>query len=222
MDVRLHRLRVGFFWRDDGPGGRERWPGGGVGGLPRWALPFRPTGCLGWCGCWLRRRWGGRRPGPPGPRLGEPRGFRLRFSERLRRWFPAGGFRGLGGRPCVPLVEGFGGVFGFPVGPVLDRCGDPGDRLQERENELLDRILRRLGCSAPEQTPRQPPPEALAEQADQCGEHGERGGRRGTMYRNRRGLSRENNILPNVEMRCAGFGAPRRRAEAHRRSADSS
>jgi hypothetical protein len=177
--MRPHRLRSGFFWRDVDPGRRERGPGGGAGGRPRWALPRGRTDCLG-CGGWpLRRLRGGRGPGPPllgqrGPgrdRAAEPRWLRLSDLWWLRRpWRlgPAGGFRRLVGR---------GGVFGLPVGPVLDRCGDLGDRLQKRDEELLDRIFRRLGGSAPEKTPHQPPPESLAEQADQMGDDGERGGR---------------------------------------------
>jgi hypothetical protein len=172
-----HRLRAGFFWRDADPLRRVRWPGVGAGGRPRGALPLRRTGGVG-CGGWLLRRLrGGRGPGRSGPgleRAGEPRG--LRFSDRWR--LSAGGFRRLVGWPWVSLVGFPGGVFGFPVGPVLDRCGDLGDRLQEREEELLDRVFHRLGGASPKQPPRQPPPEALAEQADQCGENGERGGRR--------------------------------------------
>jgi hypothetical protein len=184
MGVLLHRLRAGFFWRDADPGRWVRWPGVGAGKRPRWALPRRRTGCWGF-GEWpLRRLRGGRGPGPPrlgqrGPGLDravEPRGLRIRFSDRGR--LAAGGFWGLVGRPWGSLVGWFGAVFGFPVGPVLDRLGDPGDRFQEREEKFLDRILLLLGCSAPEQTPRQPPPESLAEQADQLRDDGERGGRR--------------------------------------------
>jgi hypothetical protein len=175
MGVHLHRLRAGFFWRDADPGRPGRWPGGGAGGRPRWARPLRRTGCLG-CGGWpLRRLRGGRGTGRSGrspDRAAEPRGLRLSDRWRLRplwRRGPAGGFRRL---------VGPGGVFGFPVGPVLDRLGDPGDRLQDREEELLDRIFRLLGGSAPEKPPGQPPPKTLAEQADQLRDDGERGGRR--------------------------------------------
>jgi hypothetical protein len=176
MGVRRHRLRSGFFSREVEPGGRERRPGGRRSERRRWALPLRRTGYLG-CGGWpLRRLRGGRGPGRSGPGLErpvEPRGFRLSDLWRLRplwRRGPVGSFR--------RLVGWLGEVFGFPVGPVLDRLGDPGDRLQEREDELLDRIFRRLGGSTPKQPPGQPPPEALAEQADQLGDDGERGGRR--------------------------------------------
>ncbi len=177
MDVRLHRLRLGFFERGLDPGRRTRWPGDGAGRRPRLALPRGRPGWLGYGGWFLRRRLGGRGPGRSGPglgRSGEPRGLRLSDLWRLR----AGGFGGLVGRPWVSLVGWFGGVFGFPVGPVLDRCRDLGDRLQDRQEELLDRISCLLGGSAPEKPPGQPPPEALAEQADQCGEGGERGGTR--------------------------------------------
>jgi len=181
MGVLRHRLRLGFFWRDAGPGRRARWPGGGAGGRPRWA---RPLGRLRWFGCgWsLRRLWAWRGPGPPrlgqrGPgreRPEEPRGLRLSDLPR----FSLGGFWDLAGGPWVSLVGFPGGVFRLPVGPVLDRLGDPGDCLQDRQEELLDRIFRLLGGSAPEKPPGQPPPESLAEQADQVGDDGERGGRR--------------------------------------------
>jgi len=56
------------------------------------------------------------------------------------------------------------------------------------------------GGAAPEQPPGQPPPEALAEQADQCGENGERGGRRHSRKLPQRArLVNRNNI-------CDGFG----------------
>jgi len=170
-----HRLRAGFFWRDVDPEEPGRWLGVGAAGRPRGALPLRRTGGVG-CGGWLLRRlWGGRGPGRSGPGLErpeEPRG--------LRRWRspPAGGFWGLVGGPWVSLVGFPGSVFGLPVGPVLDRLGDPGNRLQDREEKFLDRIVRRLRGSAPEKPPRQPPPETLAEQADQVGDDGERGGGR--------------------------------------------
>jgi hypothetical protein len=176
IGVLRHRLRAGFFWRDADPGGREREPGVGAGGRPRWALPLGRTGCLGCGGCSLRRLWGGRGPGRSGRGLErpvEPRGFRLSDLWRLRplwRRGPAGGFRW--------RVGWFGGVFRLPVGPVLDRLGDPRDRFQDREEEVLDRVFRLLGGFAPKQPPGQPPPEALAEQADQLGDDGERGGRR--------------------------------------------
>jgi hypothetical protein len=172
-----HRLRAGFFWRDADPGGRERWPGGGAERRPRWTLPLRRTRRGGCCGWSLRRFWGGRGPGRSGrslDRAGEPRGLRLSDRGRL----PVGGFWGLVGGPWVSLVLFPGSVFGLPVGPVLDRCRDLGDRLQDREEKVLDRVFRLLAGFAPKQPPRQPPPESLAEQADQCGENGERGGRR--------------------------------------------
>jgi len=89
----------------------------------------------------------------------------------------------------------------------LDRLGDPGDRFQERENELLDRIFRLLGGAAPEKTPHEPPPETLAEQADQLGDDGERGGgRHSGKVAQSAGLVKKNNNFANARIRAFGSG----------------